>query len=173
VVAGVVGVAVERFDPGVETMRRRILLSLGGLSLLVSLGWSQPLGMGKSEKRAPTVSPSICRATATEDKGEVVVQVACPCVRLPYDAEGKRLQGTVYVWEEIKPLTLGKEVAAYSQAGRPLGKEEVLKALAKPSMVVCFVRRDADDPERPDPVYLEVFRKETVILVYHAKDIVR
>jgi hypothetical protein len=45
--------------------------------------------------------------------------------------------------------------------------------LAKPEMVVCFVRRDKDDPERPDPVYLEVFRDGTIVLVYHAKDIVR
>ena len=154
-------------------MRRMILLALGVFILLVSLGWSQPSGVGKNEKRAPNVEPHVFRATATEVKGEVVVQVACPCIRLPYDAERKPLQGTVYVWEEIKPLTLGKEVAAYSQAGRPVGKEAVLKALAKPTMAVCFVRSNADDPERPDPVFLEVFREEAVILVYNAKDIVR
>jgi hypothetical protein len=68
---------------------------------------------------------------------------------------------------------LGKEVAAYSQAGKPLGKEAVLKALAKPTMAVCFVRSNADYPEKPDPVYLEVFREEAVILVYHARDKVR
>jgi hypothetical protein len=152
---------------------RRILLSLGVLGLLVSLGWSQPLGVGKNEKRAPNVGPHVFRATATEVKGEVVVQVACPNVRLPYDADRKPLKGTVYVWEEIKPLTLGKEVAAYSRAGKPLGKEAVLKALAKPTMAVCFVRSNEDDPEVPDPVYMEVFREEAVILVYHAKDIVR
>jgi hypothetical protein len=154
-------------------MRRPILLALGVLTLLVSLAWCQPLGMEKNETRAPSVQPSIYRATAEEVRGEVVVQVECPCVRLPYDSEGKSLKGTVYVWEKIKPLTLGNTVAAYDLKGQALGKEVVQKALARPTMVVCFVRRNADDPERPDPVYLEMFRLGTVVLVYHAKDIVR
>lgn len=154
-------------------MLRLVLVSLGGLSLLVPHAWAQPTGVGRNEKRAPVVPPHVFRATATEEKGEVIVQVACPVVRLPYDPEGKRLPGPVYVWEEIKPLTLGKEVAAYDLKGQPLGKEAVGKALAKPAMVACFVRRDADDPERPDPAYLEVFREGTVVLVYLAKDIVR
>ncbi len=154
-------------------MLRLILLSLGGLFLLVPAARGQPTGLGKNEKRAPSVQPSIYRATATEEKGEVIVQVACPCVRLPYDSEGKRLQGTVYAWEKIKPLTFGKGGGGVQPGGAGMGKEAILKALAKPSMVVCFVRRDADDPERPDPAYLEVFREEAVILVYHAKDIVR
>jgi hypothetical protein len=154
-------------------MRRSALLSLCGLALLVSLACCQPLGVGKNETRAPSVQPSVYRATAAEEKGEVIVQVACPCVRLPYDSEGKRLKGAVYVWENIKPLTVGKEVAAYDLKGRLLGKEAVQKALAKTAMVVCFVRRDADDPKRPDPAYLGVFREGTVVLVYYAKDIVR
>lgn len=140
-------------------MLRWVLFALGGLSLLVPCVWGQPTGVGKDEKRAPTIAPSLFRASAAEGNGAVVVQVSCPCVRLPYDSEGKRLPGTVYMWEEIKPLTLGKEIAAYDLKGQPLGKEAVMKALTKPTMAVCLVRRNQDAPERPDPVYLEMFRE--------------
>ena len=73
------------------------------------------------------------------------------------------------MWEEGKPLTLGKEVQAYSQAGKPLDKGAVVKALAKPVSVVCFVRKQ-DDPEMPDPLYLEMLREDAVILVFKAED---
>lgn len=64
---------------------------------------------------------------------------------------------------------MGKEVKAYSQAGKPLGEEAVLKALAKQVSVVCFVRANPDDPEQPDPFYTALFRDDTVLLVLEGK----
>jgi len=61
----------------------------------------------------------------------------------------------------------------YSQTGKPLGKEAVLQALAKPVSAACFVREGPDDPEQPDPVYTAVFRDHTVLLVFKARDTLR
>jgi hypothetical protein len=48
----------------------------------------------------------------------------------------------------------------------------VLKALKRQVSVACFVR-GPDDPEKPDPVYAGVFKDETVLLVFQAKDMLR
>jgi hypothetical protein len=93
--------------------------------------------------------------------GDVRIRLSFPSVR----TSGKE-RAIVYVWEERKkPLTLGKEVKAYSQAGKPMSEEAVLKALAKQVSVVCFVRVNPDDPERPDPFYTAMFRDDTVLVV--------
>ena len=103
-----------------------------------------PPELKKGEELVPPVRPNIYRATAAEADGEVVIRLSCPSLR---STEKDAQRTSVYVWEKRKePLTLGKDVKAYSQAGKPLSKEAVLNALAKPVAVICFVR---DNPDRP------------------------
>ena len=125
--------------------------------------------MKKGEELVPPVRPAIYRATAAEVDGDVRIRLSYPSVRTT--GKGAQMR-QAFVWEERKkPLTLGKEVKAYSQAGKPLSKEAVLKALAKQVSVVCFVRANPDDPEQPDPFYAAMFRDDTVLLVLEAKSL--
>jgi hypothetical protein len=61
-------------------------------------------------------------------------------------------------------VTLGKQVLAFSQVGKPLNEEAVAKALAKTASVLCFWLGE-NDPETPDPVYLEMLRVDGVVLM--------
>ena len=153
-------------------MHRLIAGVAVGWLLFIGPGWSQPLRMNDGEKLAPEVGPTIYRATATEEKGKVVVQLTGPSFRLAPAAERKPRRDWVYVWEDLKPLTLGGEVQAFNQAGKPLGNEAVVKALAKPVSVACFVLGEGD-PDKPDPVYLEVLRDDVVILVFKGAALLR
>jgi hypothetical protein len=146
-------------------MRSTVLCAILGLLFSAVPAWGQmpPPRLKKGEELVPSVRPSIFRATAAEANGEVVVRVTRPSWRIT--GEGAQTK-SVYVWEEWSiPLTLGKNVNAYSQAGKRLSKEAVLKALAKQISVACFERMSPDDPERPDPVYAAVFRDDAVLLV--------
>ncbi len=146
----------------------RILVFGVVFGLLFSIGpaWGQPYDMLKrGEELVPEVPPAIWRATAVEVKGEVVVRLSRPSLRITDKRNAQNVTETVQVWAvDTKPLTLGKEVKAYSQAGKPLGKEAVLKALATQASVVCFVRA-TDDLEPPDPFYTAMFRDDAVLLV--------
>ncbi len=109
-------------------MCRSVCLAVG-LLLFTAPGWGQPVqGLRKGEKLAPYAAPEIYRATAAEERGEVVVRISSPAIRFANEVEGKRTRGWVYVWAEWPPFTLGKEVEAFSQAGKPLSKEAVVKA---------------------------------------------
>ncbi len=147
----------------------RISVFCLALGLLFSAApvWGQlpPPRLRKGEELVPTVPPAIYRATAAQVKGEVVVRLACPSVRITDKKDAQGVTLTVYVWEDMKPLTLGKELKAYSPTGKPLSKEAVLKALAAKVSVVCFVRSKRDDPEQPDPFYAAMFRNDAVLLV--------
>jgi hypothetical protein len=99
--------------------------------------------------------------------GKVVIRLSGPSLRRTGNTNADHL---VHVWEDKKPLTLGNEVKAYSQAGKLLSKEAVLKALAKPVSVVHFVRRRADDPEQPDRFYMAMIRDDTVLLVFQGQN---
>ncbi len=137
-------------------------------------GWAQPYPLlKKGDELAPAVPPRIYRATALEGKSEVVIQLRSRNARITDKKDADNVTVMAYVWEDMKPLTLDKEIKAYSQAGKPLDKEAVLKALAKQTAVVCFVRVGPDDPERPDPIYAAMFRDDTVFLVFQGKDLLR
>ena len=152
-------------------MRTLFACLTGALLLFATPLQSQPLGIKKGEKvtLAPMSAPEIVRATAAEENGEVLIRIAGRMLRLA-DKKGGGPGGRdyFYVWYEHKPYTLGKEVLAFSRAGKPLGKEAVAKALAKTVSVPRFYVEE-NDPETPDPVYLEVFREDTVILVIKTK----
>jgi hypothetical protein len=154
----------------------RISVCSVALGLLFSAvpGWSQPPpSLKKGEELVPKVPPAVYRATVAEVKGEVVVRLSGPSMRITDKKDAQNVTETVYVWEDLKPLTLGKEVKAYSQAGKSLSKEAVLRALAKQVSVVCFVRLKPDDPELPDPLYSAMFRDDTVLLVFQGNDLLR
>jgi hypothetical protein len=145
-----------------------------GLLFSAAPSWGQPYPRFKTgEEVAPAVPPRIYRATAAEVKGDVVVQLTGRSARITDKKDVQGVTLTVHVWENMKPLTLGKEIKAYSQAGKPLSKEAVLKALAKQVSVVCFVRLQPGDPEQPDPLYTAMFRYDTVVLVFHGNDLLR
>ena len=146
-------------------------LSLG-LLLLPAYVSGQPTPIRKGDKLAPAVAPSVSMASAVERGGEVVVQISLPGIRLTEKTE-KNVKGWVYVWEAVAPMTLGKQVLAYTPAGKRSDKEAVVKALARPVPVACFVRKNPDDPELPDPAYAGVFRDDTVLLVFKAQDMLR
>ena len=145
-----------------------------GLLLCAVPGWGQPPPMlKKGDELFPPVRPRIYRATAAEVKGEVVVRLSGPSPRVTDKKDARNVTAMVYVWEDVKPLALGKEVKAYSRTGKPLSKEAVLKALAKRVSVVCFVRLKPDDPETPDPIYAALFRDDTVLLVFKSEALLR
>ncbi len=150
-------------------MRRSVYFVALGLlfSAVLALGQMLPPTVKKGDELVPAVRPVIYRATAAEMNGEVVVRLSYPTARLNGKKDAHNVSQWVHVWEERRPpFTFGKEVKAYSQAGKPMSKEAVLKALAKPAAVVCFVRASPDEPERPDPFYTAVFRDDTVLLVF-------
>ncbi|MGH7171021.1 MAG: hypothetical protein ACRELF_04715 [Gemmataceae bacterium] len=149
-------------------MRNSVLYVTLGLLFFTSPTWSQPVPplLKKGEELVPTARPNfVYRATAAEVDDKVVIRLSSPSLRLTGKKDAQNVSLGVYVWEDNKPLTLGKEVKAYSQAGKTLSKEAVLKALAKQVPVVHFVRRKRDDPELPDPFYMVLFRDDTVLLV--------
>jgi hypothetical protein len=133
-------------------------------------GQPAPIKEGEVVKLAPTVAPMVYMATAVERDGEVVVRVSAPAMRLTVK-NGKT--SVVYCWEEVAPMTLDKQVLAYNPAGKRLDKKAVVKALTQPVSVACFIRMTPDDPETPDPAYAGVFKDETVLLVFQAKDMLR
>ena len=129
--------------------------------------WGQPYpSLEKGDELVPTVPPVIYRAIAAEVKGEIVVRLSVPSIKMTDKKDARGVTMTVEVWGYMKPLTLGKEVKAYSPAGKPLSKEAVLKALATKVPVVCFVRSKPDNPEQPDPFYAAMFRNDAVLLVF-------
>ena len=156
-------------------MRILVFCVFFGLLFSISPAWGQPCEMLKEgEELAPQKNPPVfLRATATEVKGEVAVWLSRPVIRwtvkrnaqIPETGYTYPVSGAVLVWAADKrPLTLGKEVKAYSQSGKPLSKEAVLKALSKQATVVCF-ERATDDLEPPDPFYTAMFRDDTILLM--------
>lgn len=155
-------------------MRSSVLFVAVGLLSTTAPAWGQPLIplLRKGEEPVPTARPNfVYRAVAAEVEGKVVIRLSHPSARFTGKRTADGASEVVYVWEDMKqPLTLGKEVKAYSQAGKALGKEAVLKALAKQVSVVHFVRAKREDPEQPDPFYMAMFRDDAVLLVFQGLD---
>jgi hypothetical protein len=103
----------------------------------------------------------IVRATAVEERGEVVVRIS---------QRGLRLGGKhgIYVWGDPKSYILGDQVVAFSQSGKPLDKKAVAKALTKTASAPCLWVEE-DEPGPSDPVYREAFREDAVFLVIRSK----
>ena len=63
-------------------------------------------------------------------------------------------------------LVLGDQVRAYRPDGKAAEPNDVLKALAKPSGVACFIGFIGLKPADPDPFYLGLLREGSVVLAF-------
>ena len=118
---------------------------------------------------APSVTPTICLAKASEKDGKVAIRILASEILLhnSHPTEGKK--GWIRSWTEQDELILGDEVRAYSPSGKKLDDQTVLKALSKEVPVASFARTHKNDPELPDKLYTSIYREDLVILVYEAK----
>jgi RNA polymerase sigma factor (sigma-70 family) len=134
---------------------------------------------GDQEKDAPTgPPPQLWLASASEEKGKVVIQIASPQERGGTDlVRGLEpgvgsLPGTVVMkWSNLPKVTLGKTVHAFRVDGGLARPDAVLKALARPKGVAVFIRTKDKDPTSPDPFYLAMLREDAVVLVLNQRDI--
>src|SRR5436190_15845073 len=135
------------------------------LMTLIVLGLVSPV-LAQEKPPAPKgPPPMIALAAAKEEGGAVVVRVSMLRSETRPQPENGR-QGTVMamVWQEGRPLTLGKQVRAYRPDGKPADAAAVLKALGHPAAAACFVQFTPpgakEQPlEAPDAFYLHVLRE--------------
>jgi len=152
-------------------MRAFTLLSVTVL-LFVSAGSAQ-------EKQAPPGQPPrLWLASASQQDGKVVIQIAEPVERGGSDLAGGLGPGvgslpatTVMKWSDLPKVTLGKTVQAFRVDGKLAEPDAVLQALAKPKGVAVFIRTKESDPTKPDSFYLALLRADTVVLVVNHKDL--
>ena len=136
-----------------------------------------PIGTAQDKEAPPGLPPRLWRASASRQDGKIVILLGMPMKR----AKGvvvKRPDGTSMLpaetetyWGEFSKVDLGRTVKAFCVNGKPLEPDAVLKALAEPKGVAIFLRARPDEPTRPHPFYLALFREGTVILVINEKDI--
>jgi len=154
---------------------RVFMLLAAALVVFVSAGSAQ-------ERTAPPGEPlHLWLASASQDDGKVVIQIASPAEQGgPGGWElrpgvGTLPATTVMYWLNWQKVILGKTVYAYRVArdiaGLPgyllVQPDAVLKALAKPTGVAVYVRTKDSDPARPDDFYLALLREGTMVLVVH------
>jgi hypothetical protein len=142
------------------------IVALAGLLLIRSAADAQ-------QKQAhPGYPPTMLLASASEQKGKVVIQMSRPGLVLPPD-DGKARPGdrSMTEWVPLRKVMLGDTVQAFGVDGELVGPKAVLKALAEPKGVVVFIRSYANDPPTPAPFYRTLIREGTIILVVRADDI--
>jgi hypothetical protein len=139
-----------------------------------------PVGSAQEKDAPPGQPPRLWLASASEQDGKVVIQIAQPAERGGPGGRGgfepgvKTLPATMIMkWFNLRKVTLGKTVQAFRVNGERAEPKSVLKALAKPKGVAVFVRTKENDPRRPDPFYLALLRDDTLVLVVNEKDIYR
>ena len=108
----------------------------GGLLLVASPLWSQPLGIMKGEKvtLAPLIAPEIGRARATKEKGEVHIWITTRSERC--GKEGRRARGprlpvclgggvdTVDPWQRCARLRPGRQAVGQGGGGERVGQDD-------------------------------------------------
>ena len=151
----------------------RVLMLLSATLLLFA-----PVGRAQEKDAPPGQPPQLWLASAFEQDGQVVVQIAKPVEQGGRGGRGGFEPGvktlpasTVMKWFNLRKVTLGKTVQALRINGERAEPKTVLKALAKPKGVAVFVRTKENDPRRPDPFYLALLREDTLVLVVNDKDI--
>jgi len=151
----------------------RVLMLLSATMLLfVVVG-------GAQEKDAPPGQPpQLWLASASEQDGKVVIQIAKPEERGGRSGRGgfepgvKTLPATMVMkWSNLRKVTLGETVQAFRVNGERAEPKSVLKGLAKPKGVTVFVRTKQSDPTRPGPFYLALLREDTLVLMVNDNDI--
>jgi hypothetical protein len=130
-----------------------------------------PVGNAQEKQPPPGDPPQLWRASAAQQDGKVVIQIAYQHFvepRKPVAREAMR-------WENWRPVTLGETVRAFGVDGKALEPKAVLKALAEPKLVAVFVRQDIPsrpkDLSDPEPYYLAMLREGTIVLIVTGSDI--
>jgi hypothetical protein len=146
--------------------------------LLATLLVILPVGSAQEKKAPPGQPPQLWMASASEQGGKVVIQIAKPEERGGIEGRGGSEPGvkslpstTVMMWSNLRKVTLGETVQAFRVNSERAEAKSVLKALANPKGVAVFVRTKKSDPPRPDPFYLALLREDTLVLVVNDKDI--
>jgi hypothetical protein len=146
--------------------------------LSTTLLLSVPVGSAQEKDAPPGQPPQLWLASASDQEGEVLIQIAKPEERGGPGGPGGFEPGvkslaatTVMKWSNLRMVTLGKTVQAFRVNGERAETKSVLKALAQPKGVTVFVRTRDSDPTRPDPFYLALLREDTLVLVVNAKDV--
>src|SRR5262249_58477150 len=89
-------------------------------------------GAGGGERAAPPPGPPphLWRASASQEDGKVVLQIARAWAKASRPRE--QPAADVLVWDNLRKVTLGETVQAYGVGGEPVDPKVVLAALAKP-----------------------------------------
>jgi hypothetical protein len=131
----------------------RMLAFLSAMLLLPAT-----VGSAQEKDAPPGPPPQLWLASASEQNGEVVLQLAKPEERLGTSGQGGFEPGvktlpaeTVMKWGNLQKVTLGKTVQAFRVKGER----------AEPSTVLT----------RPDPFYLALLCEDTLVLVVNHKDL--
>lgn len=141
------------------------ILALVALLLIV------PAGKAQEKQAHPGYPPTLLLASASEQDGKVVVQIARPG---PVPAEvGKEKPGErpMTEWVPLRKVTVGDTVQAFTVDGKPVEPKAVLKALAKAKGVGVFMRSYANDLLTPPAFYRDLFREGTLLLVVKPEDL--
>src|SRR5262249_43813012 len=130
-----------------------------------------PVGSAQEKQPPPGEPPHLWRATAAQQDGKIVVQIA----HQDYAEPRKSVPREAMQWVNWRPVTLGETVQAFGVDGKALDPKAVLKALGDPKLVAVIVRqhissrpRDLSDPE---PSYLAMLREGTIVLIVTGDDI--
>jgi hypothetical protein len=139
--------------------------ALGTLLLII------PVANAEERQPPPGEPPQLWQASAVKQDGKIVVQIS----HQGYVDPRKAVSREAMRWEKWRPVTLGETVRAFTVNGNAMEPKEVLKAIAKPTLVAVFVRqhirsrpRDLGDPE---PIYLAMLRQGTIVLIVCGSDI--
>jgi hypothetical protein len=110
------------------------------------------------------VQPLFGLASAVEKEGKVVIELleARDIVGIPIMDHIEFIE--MPTWSPLATATLGKDIRAYRLDGKLADPKEVLKALGKRRSVVYFLGYDKAKPVQPDPFYLSVLEKGSVVL---------
>lgn len=121
--------------------------------------------------------PRLWLASASEQKGDVVIRISTPTEKgagEPARGLGPGVQSlgatTVMTWDELGTVTLGKTAEAFRANGERADRATVLKVLAKPKGVAVFVRTEAERPQL-EPFYLSLLREDVLILTVRSSDL--
>jgi hypothetical protein len=140
------------------------------VSALLMLLLTVPAGIAQEKPAPPGQSPALWLASAREQDGKVVVQIARPGVPAP-PADPKEKPAEGLVWVNLRKVTLGETVQAFGVEGERVGPKAVVKALAEPTGVAVFIRSYPDDPQTPPAFYRSLLREGTILLVVKAEDL--
>ncbi len=130
------------------------------LSVLMAWGVN---AKAQDDRPPPNEPPQLWRASAWEQEGEIVVQIARP----EYETSRKVQSGETMKWRNLKKVKLGESVRAFGVDGKQVESKVLMKTLQQPTGVVVFVRF-FEPLLDPDPFYLAMIREGTIIFVVAA-----